>query len=188
MYSSERANQKYGDFESNRLIAGIHENVTLTNVEKKVSPNGNKMLAFTFTQGQKSIEVTEWEPKASQYITLEDSTDRNFKKVQQILLAFFPGMEKLTVTASNFDEFANWVVATYNTVDKSTLLRVKFNYDKAGYVTIPKHGYYDTFIEPMSVEEAKVIKHKNDVFEKPIVADQEPKTSNPLADDNDLPF
>lgn len=193
MYSSERANTKYTDFESTRIIAGIQDNVLLTNIEKKTSPNGTKMLAFTFTQGNKSIEVTEWEPKASSFLTIEDSVDRNFKKIQQILLAFYTDKESLSVEAANFDEFSDWVITMYNSADKSTLLRVKFNYDNKNYVTFPKHGYYDLFIEPMfrvNEGEGKVTKHKNDVFEKRIVADTEVKeaASSTVAVDDDLPF
>lgn len=197
MYSSERANTKYTDFESTRIIAGIQDNVLLTNIEKKTSPNGTAMLAFTFTQGNKSIEVTEWEPKATSFMSIEDAVDRNFKKIQQILLAFYSDKESLSVEAANFYEFSNWVISMWDNADKSTLLRVKFNYDYKNYVSFPKHGYYDLFIEPMSRVEAgegKVVKHKNDIFEKKIVADVEPRATtivpgiSELAEDDDLPF
>lgn len=200
MYSSQRANEKYASFESTRFTAGIHENVLLTGIEKKTSPGGNNMIAFTFTMQDgnvlRQVEVSEWEPKGSQFQTIEDAADKNFKKIQQILLAYFPDKESLTFDGNSFNEFCDWVINTYNGVDKSTLLRLKLVYDKSGWLKIPNHGYYDQFIEAMSVSESKIKKIDKDIFEKPIIADTEKNNPNPItvvdgtlsATSDDLPF
>ena len=90
----------------------------------------------------------------------------------------------------------NWVKTTLTTIGEwdKTLLRLKVIYDKKGYTTVSKNGIY---VEPMSTEESQIKLWKNDLPERPIVADNESSTdpltqqSTPVTEKNgadDLPF
>ena len=102
--------------------------------------------------------------------------------IEQILKCFYPNPEDRTFTGETFEQFANWVVDMLEKADKSILLRIKVVYNNSGYTTLPRYAKY-TFIEPMSIvneNKSVIVKLGIDLFEKPIVADQEQANPNPL--------
>jgi len=87
----------------------------------------------------------------------------------------------------------NWV--KQQLIADHTPLRLKVVYDKKGYTKVSSLGI---FVEPMSVEESQIKLWKNDLLERPVVADVEPAadplgvTTAPVTETNtgadDLPF
>ena len=126
------------------------------------------------------------------------------------------GVWLLDKTLNNYDAFLtpfcpwcgaemiNWVKAQLepatNPANMRQGMRIKVVYDKKGYTKVSSLGI---FVEPMSVEQSQIKLWKNDLLERPIVADKEddplvaaakeaqllntPVTETPTGAD-DLPF
>ena len=73
----------------------------------------------------------------------------------------------------------NWVQSKLNVVtgNLNTPLRLKVVYDKKGFTKVSTLGI---FVEPMSVAESQIKLWKNDLLERPVVADTEP-AADPLS-------
>ena len=78
---------------------------------------------------------------------------------------------------SSFVEMINWVKQQLEVIQQATPLRLKVVYDKKGYTKVSSLGI---FVEPMSIEQSQIKLWKNDLLERPIVADKE-STIDPLA-------
>lgn len=206
MYSSERA-QNIVKKDVAYLSAGIHDNVKLISTRTDKSVNGNNFIEFKFDKEGMNFTHTEYEPRRSEIDTNEtyqNKCDNQFSRIEQILKCFYPNPEDRKFTGETFEQFAKWVVDMLEKADKSILLRVKVVYNNSGYTTLPRYAKY-TFIEPISVvndNKSVIVKLGIDLFEKPIVADQEQANPNPLMNptigsesvsnssdaSNDLPF
>lgn len=193
------------------LPAGITDNVNFAGVRYEKTPN-NSFVELKFEKDGKTMTHTEWAPRQG------DSTDEVYKnkcgnqlaRFQQVIAAYYPytkypemyevdaetSTPYIKFEGASFDDLANWVVSKMSNVDKSIQVRLKIVYNDRGYTTLPMYAVY-TFIEPMSiVEEGKsmISELGIDNFVKPIKADVEIKTVNPLiatvesTDVNDLPF
>lgn len=187
MYSSSRAKQivkKDVAF----LTAGIHDDVYLVGIRCETSIQGSNFIEFKFEKEGRIMTHTEWEPSKSspqKELTqeeFEDKLDRQYKRIEQILLCFYTS-DELQFEDGDFKAFAKWVESLL-TADKvkQTPLRVKIVYNNKGYTTLPQYARY-TFIEPMSIvkEDKSVISPlKIDNFERPIVADNEASNANPF--------
>ena len=76
-------------------------------------------------------------------------------------------------------------------------LRLKVSYDKKGYTRVSQYGI---FVEDMSITDSQIKLFKNDLMEKPVVADKEnndplnvppavtPDSVNEGSGASDLPF
>jgi len=187
------------------LPAGITDNVNFAGIRYEKTPN-NSFVELKFEKDGKTMTHTEWAPQQG---NSTDDTYRNkcrnqLARFQQIIAAYYPyakypemyevdaetNTPYVTFEGASFNDLANWVVTKMNNADKATQVRLKIVYNDRGYTTLPMYAVY-TFIEPMSVvDEGKsmISELGIDNFVKPIKADVEVKTVNPLADVNDLPF
>ena len=180
------------------MSVGINDNVTLKEVNVNKSPQGKDYLEFVFQDEEgKTASFTEWKNEKNTWIKtdedLQNRDNKQFGRILQIVKCFKNDPE---FEGSSFVEMINWVKTTLTTIGEwdKTLLRLKVIYDKKGYTTISKNGIY---VEPMSTEESQIKLWKNDLLERPIVADNESSTdpltqqSTPVTEKNgadDLPF
>ena len=198
MYSTKTATTNNNEFNDSYMPVGINDNVTLKEVNVNKSPQGKDYLEFVFQNEEgKTASFTEWKNEKNTWIKtdedLQNRDNKQFGRILQIVKCFKNDPE---FEGSSFVEMINWVKTTLTTIGEwdKTLLRLKVIYDKKGYTTISKNGIY---VEPMSTEESQIKLWKNDLLERPIVADNESSTdpltqqSTPVTEKNgadDLPF
>jgi len=184
MYSTKTATTNNTEFNSSYMPVGINENVTLKEVNVNKTPNGRDFLEIIFQNEQGQIAtMTEWKNEKNMWIkTDEDLQNRDNQQFGRILQVIDAVMGSHTdFEGSSFIEMINWVKAQLepatNPNNMQKALRLKVVYDKKGYTKVSSLG---VFVEPMSVEQSQVKLWKNDLLERPIVADKEP-TTDPLA-------
>lgn len=198
MYSTKTATTNNNEFNDSYMPVGINDNVTLKEVNVNKSPQGKDYLEFVFQNEEgKTASFTEWKNEKNTWIKtdedLQNRDNKQFGRILQIVKCFKNDPE---FEGSSFVEMINWVKTTLTTIGEwdKTLLRLKVIYDKKGYTTVSKNGIY---VEPMSIEESQIKLWKNDLLERPIVADNESSTdpltqqSTPVTEKNgadDLPF
>ena len=198
MYSTKTATTNNNEFNDSYMPVGINDNVTLKEVNVNKSPQGKDYLEFVFQNEEgKTASFTEWKNEKNTWIKtdedLQNRDNKQFGRILQIVKCFKNDPE---FEGSSFIEMINWVKTTLTTIGEwdKTLLRLKVIYDKKGYTTVSKNGIY---VEPMSTEESQIKLWKNDLLERPIVADNESSTdpltqqSTPVTEKNgadDLPF
>lgn len=198
MYSTKTATTNNNEFNDSYMPVGINDNVTLKEVNVNKSPQGKDYLEFVFQNEEgKMASFTEWKNEKNTWIKtdedLQNRDNKQFGRILQIVKCFKNDPE---FEGSSFVEMINWVKTTLTTIGEwdKTLLRLKVIYDKKGYTTVSKNGIY---VEPMSTEESQIKLWKNDLLERPIVADNESSTdpltqqSTPVTEKNgadDLPF
>ena len=198
MYSTKTATTNNNEFNDSYMPVGINDNVTLKEVNVNKSPQGKDYLEFVFQNEEgKTASFTEWKNEKNTWIKtdedLQNRDNKQFGRILQIVKCFKNDPE---FEGSSFVEMINWVKTTLTTIGEwdKTPLRLKVIYDKKGYTTISKNGIY---VEPMSTEESQIKLWKNDLLERPIVADNESSTdpltqqSTPVTEKNgadDLPF
>ena len=176
MYSTKTATVA---FESNYMPVGINENITLKEVNVNKTPNGRDFLEIIFQneQGQ-TATMTEWKNEKNMWIKtdedLQKRDDQQFGRILQVIDAVvgFHG----EFEGSSFIEMINWAKLQLN-CEHPQSVRLKVVYDKKGYTKVSSLGI---FVEPMSVEESQIKLWKNDLLERPIVADTEP-AADPLS-------
>lgn len=180
MYSTKNAVKSSNT--SRFMVAGINENIKLTEVRVDKSPNGNDFIEFTFSdEDGRIVTMTEWKNKINSWIKddieLQKRDDQQFGRILQVLECFYNG-DALQVELDSFATMINWVKTMLSSVIANNKpLRLKAVYDNKGFITTSHNGI---FIEPMDVTDIKVEKLPRDRFERPVVADQEP-ASDPLA-------
>lgn len=198
MYSTKTATTNNNEFNDSYMPVGINDNVTLKEVNVNKSPQGKDYLEFVFQNEEgKTASFTEWKNEKNTWIKtdedLQNRDNKQFGRILQIVKCFKNDPE---FEGSSFVEMINWVKTTLTTIGEwdKTLLRLKVIYDKKGYTTVSKNGIY---VEPISTEESQIKLWKNDLLERPIVADNESSTdpltqqSTPVTEKNgadDLPF
>lgn len=198
MYSTKTATTNNNEFNDSYMPVGINDNVTLKEVNVNKSPQGKDYLEFVFQNEEgKTASFTEWKNEKNTWIKtdedLQNRDNKQFGRILQIVKCFKNDPE---FEGSSFVEMINWVKTTLTTIGEwdKTLLRLKVIYDKKGYTTVSKNGIY---VEPMNIEESQIKLWKNDLLERPIVADNESSTdpltqqSTPVTEKNgadDLPF
>lgn len=198
MYSTKTATTNNNEFNDSYIPVGINDNVTLKEVNVNKSPQGKDYLEFVFQNEEgKTASFTEWKNEKNTWIKtdedLQNRDNKQFGRILQIVKCFKNNPE---FEGSSFVEMINWVKTTLTTIGEwdKILLRLKVIYDKKGYTTVSKNGIY---VEPMSTEESQIKLWKNDLLERPIVADNESSTdpltqqSTPVTEKNgadDLPF
>lgn len=198
MYSTKTATTNNNEFNDSYMPVGINDNIILKEVNVNKSPQGKDYLEFVFQNEEgKTASFTEWKNEKNTWIKtnedLQNRDNKQFGRILQIIKCFKNDPE---FEGSSFVEMINWVKTTLTTIGEwdKTLLRLKVIYDKKGYTTVSKNGIY---VEPMSTEESQIKLWKNDLLERPIVADNESSTdpltqqSTPVTEKNgadDLPF
>ena len=179
MYSTKTATINNNEFTSSYMPVGINENITLKEVNVSKTPNGRDFLEIIFenSDGQ-TATMTEWKNEKNQWIVSDEDLQRRdnqqFGRILQVIDAVKNGHGDFE--GSSFIEMINWVKEQLVEED-SKLLRLKVVYDKNGYTKVSNLG---VFIESMGVAESQIKLWKNDLLERPVVADVEP-AADPLS-------
>ena len=178
MYSTKTATTNNNEFTNSYMPVGINENVILKEVNVSKTPNGRDFLEIIFEneQGQ-TATMTEWKNEKNMWIKtdedLQNRDNQQFGRILQVIDACNGGHEDFE--GSLFVEMINWVKEKL--IADHTPLRLKVVYDKKGFTKVSSLG---GFVEPMSVTESQIKLWKNDLLERPVIADQEP-ASDPLS-------
>ena len=197
MYSTKTATTN--NYESNYMPVGINENITLKEVNVNKTPQGRDFLEIIFeNENGQTATMTEWKNEKNMWIVtdedLQKRDDQQFGRILQVVDCFGLRPE---FEGSSFVEMINWIkgiLDQYKSIDNKKL-RLKVVYDKKGFTKVSSLGI---FVEPMGVEESQIKLWKNDLLERPVVADKEPAadplsvTAAPVTADStgtdDLPF
>ena len=197
MYSTKTATTNNQEFTSSYMPVGINENITLKEVNVNKSPNGHDFIEIIFEneQGQ-TASMTEWKNEKNMWIKtdedLQNRDNQQFGRLLQIIDAVNGSHTEFE--GSSFAEMINWVKQQLEVVQLATPLRLKVVYDKKGFTKVSTLGI---FVEPMSITESQIKLWKNDLLERPVVADAEPAadplsvTAAPVTETtgaDDLPF
>ena len=197
MYSTKTATTNNNEFNSSYMPVGINENVTLKEVNVNKSPNGRDFLEIVFENADgQTATMTEWKNEKNMWIKtdedLQNRDNQQFGRILQVIDAV--NGSHTDFEGSSFVEMINWVKTQLEVIQQATPLRLKVCYDKKGYTKVSSLGI---FVEPMSVEESQIKLWKNDLLERPVVADVEPAadplsvTTAPVTETtgaDDLPF
>ena len=181
MYSTKTATTNNEEFISSYMPVGINENVTLKEVNVNKTPNGRDFLEIIFENGQgQTATMTEWKNEKNMWIKtdedLQKRDDQQFGRILQVIDAFHGKHDDFE--GSSFAEMINWVKNELPLgMGAQNPVRLKIVYDKKGYTKVSSLG---TFVEPMSVEQSQIKLFKNDLLERPVVADVEP-AADPLS-------
>ena len=197
MYSTKTATTNNTEFNSSYMPVGINENITLKEVNVNKTQNGRDFLEIIFEneQGQ-TATMTEWKNEKNMWIKtdedLQNRDNQQFGRLLQVIDAVNGNHTEFE--GSSFAEMINWVKQQLETIQLATPLRLKVVYDKKGFTKVSTLGI---FVEPMSVAESQIKLWKNDLLERPVVADTEPAadplsvTAAPVTETtgaDDLPF
>ena len=179
MYSTKTATTNNEEFSSSYMPVGINENVTLKEVNVNKTPNGRDFLEIIFENENGQIAtMTEWKNEKNQWIATDEDLQRRddaqFGRILQVIDAVKGGHNDFE--GSSFVEMINWAKSCLEDGDNSNV-RLKVVYDKKGYTKVSSLGI---FVEPMSVTESQIKLWKNDLLERPVVADVEP-AADPLS-------
>ena len=163
------------------MPVGINENVTLKEVNVNKTPQGRDFLEIIFEneQGQ-TATMTEWKNEKNMWIKTDEDLQRRddaqFGRILQVIDAVKGS--HVDFEGNSFVEMINWVKTQLNVNpdEMQAALRLKVIYDKKGFTRVSNLG---TFVERMGGE-SQIKLWKNDLLERPIVADAEPAT-DPLS-------
>lgn len=133
------------------MDAGIHDNVELTNVEYRKSPN-SEFIAFYFKNESDEIgSHTEWIQDSANATPeqLEEKKLNQMSRIKQIARCFMT-KEEFVFSANDFEDFATKAAALINAKKANVKLRVKFVYQKqtSKYTSLPNYWKF-RFIERM---------------------------------------
>ena len=178
MYSTKTATTNNQEFNSSYMPVGINENVTLKEVNVNKTENGRDFLEIVFENANgQTATMTEWKNEKNMWIKtdedLQKRDDQQFGRILQVIDAIvgFHG----EFEGNSFIEMINWAKLQLN-CEHPQSVRLKVVYDKKGYTKVSSLGI---FVESMSVTESQIKLWKNDLLERPIVADAEP-AADPL--------
>lgn len=200
MYNTKTATINNEEFNSNYMPVGINDNVTLKEVNCNKTPQGRDFLEIIFEneQGQ-TATMTEWKNEKNAWIKTDEELQKRdntqFGRICQIIDCYYP--QRPDAELNTFADMINWVKQMLDPmIATKKKLRLKVNYDKKGYTRVSQLGF---FVEDMTVTDSQIKLFKNDLMEKPVVADKEdndplnvPPTVTPDSantdNGSDLPF
>lgn len=201
MYNTKTATTSNEEFSGNYMPVGINSGVTLKEVNCKKSPQNLDFLELVFENEQGQIATTtEWKNKKGQYVKTDEDLQRadntQFGRICQIIDCYYPTRPEAEL--ETFSEMINWVKTMLDPmIATKKKLRLKVVYDNKGYTKISKLGM---FVEDETVKDSQIKLFKNDLMEKPVVADKEdndplnvpptvtPDAANDVSGASDLPF
>lgn len=166
------------------MPVGINENVTLKEVNVNKTPQGRDFLEIIFeNENGQTATMTEWKNEKNMWIKTDEDLQRRddaqFGRILQVIDA--ANGSHTDFEGNSFAEMINWVKAQLepatNPANMRQGMRLKVVYDKKGFTKVSALGI---FVEPMSVSESQIKLFKNDLLERPIVADAEP-AADPLS-------
>ena len=155
------------------MPVGINENVTLKEVNVNKTSQGRDFLEIVFENNKgQTATMTEWKNEKNMWIKtdedLQNRDNQQFGRILQVIDAFNGNHAEFE--GSSFVEMINWVKTQLNPSNIGNSMRLKVVYDKKGYTKVSSLG---VFVEPMSVEQSQIKLWKNDLLERPVVADKE---------------
>lgn len=174
MYNTKTATTNNEEFSSNYMPVGINENVMLKEVNCNKTPQGRDFLEIVFeNEHGQTATMTEWKNEKNMWIkTDEDLQKRDntqFGRICQIIDCYYPSRPDAEL--NTFVDMINWVKQMLDPmVATKKKLRLKVSYDKKGYTRVSQYGI---FVEDMSITNSQIKLFKNDLMEKPVVADKE---------------
>lgn len=178
MYSTKTATTNNQEFNSSYMPVGINFNVHLKEVNVTKTPNGRDFIEIVFENKDGQIaSMTEWKNEKNMWIKtdedLQNRDNQQFGRLLQVIDAV--AGSHVDFEGSSFVEMINWVKGELDKALQNVTnnLRLKVVYDKRGYIKVSSLG---TFVEPMQVQDSQIKLWKNDLLERPIVADKEPVT------------
>ena len=169
---------------SNRLPAGINENVFLRDILfEPLKPESNdNVIQFLFSDANgASFKHLEWPLDYDKLVNLakgwnkpqteaekwakEQFTEQG-QRVQHILSSFIP-KDKCVFKADSFEEFAEGIIKLLGNQHTDKPVRLKIVYKKnSQYTSFPKKAY-KAFIQPMSEPNRLRIDPKYDIVDAP---------------------
>lgn len=197
MYNTKTAVTSNEEFNSSYMNAGINENVFLTEVNIKKSPQNKDYIEFLFSDAEgRTVTMTEWKNEKNMWIKTDEDLQRRdnvqFGRILQILHCYMDEIPEKEL--NSFSEMINWVKITLDNIaerDKKPV-RLKVIYDKNNYSVVSKNGI---FVESMNVAETQIKKFARDNFERQATPDVETNTDpltnsigTPANGNDDLPF
>ena len=175
MYSTKTATTNNQEFTSSYMPVGINENIILKEVNVSKTQNGRNFLEIVFeNQEGQTTTMTEWKNEKNMWVKtdedLQNRDNQQFGRSLQVIDAVLGTHSDFE--GSSFVEMINWVKTQLSvaTGTLNNLLRLKVVYDKKGYTKVSSLG---VFGEPMSVEQSQIKLWKNELLERPVVADKE---------------
>ena len=180
MYSTKTATTNNIEFNSSYMPVGINENITLKEVNVNKTQNGRDFLEIIFQNADgQTATMTEWKNEKNMWIKtdadLQKRDDQQFGRILQVIDAVKGGHNDFE--GSSFVEMITWAKICLND-GESDPVRLKVTYDKNGYTQVSKNGI---FVESMSVAESQIKLWKNDLLERPVQADNEATSTDPLS-------
>ena len=180
MYSTKTATTNNTEFNSSYMPVGINENITLKEVNVNKTQNGRDFLEIIFQNADgQTATMTEWKNEKNMWIKtdadLQKRDDQQFGRILQVIDAVKGGHNDFE--GSSFVEMINWAKQTLSDGESSPV-RLKVVYDKNGYTKVSSLGI---FVESMSVAESQIKLWKNDLLERPVQADNEATSTDPLS-------
>ena len=174
MYSTKTATTNNQEFNSLYMPVGINEDVTLKEVNVNKTPNGRDFLEIVFQNANGQIAtMTEWKNEKNMWVKtdedLQNRDNQQFGRILQVIDSVNGSHSDFE--GSSFVEMITWVKAKLNPSNVGNTLRLKVVYDKKGYTKVSSLGI---FVEPKATSESQIKLFKNDLLERPIVADKEP--------------
>ena len=180
MYSTKTATTNNQEFNSSYMPVGINENITLKEVNVNKTQNGRDFLEIIFENANgQTATMTEWKNEKNMWIKTDEDLQRRdnqqFGRILQVIDAVKGGHNDFE--GSSFVEMITWTKTCLND-GESDPVRLKVTYDKNGYTQVSKNGI---FVESMSVAESQIKLWKNDLLERPVQADNEATSTDPLS-------
>lgn len=174
MYSTKTATTNNQEFTSSYMPVGINENVYIKEVNiNNVGGKDFLEIVFENEQGQ-TATMTEWKNEKNMWIKtdedLQNRDNQQFGRILQVITAVTGTTPEFE--GNSFNQMINWVKTTLDSAlsNITNSLRLKVCYNKKGYTRVSNLGI---FVEPMSVTESQIKLFKNDLMERPVVADKE---------------
>ena len=181
MYSTKTATTNAEEFVGSYMPVGINENITLKDVTVEKSPTGRDFIRITFeNEAGQTAEMTEWKNEKNMWITtdedLQKRDNQQFGRLLQIIDAVKGGHSDFE--GSSFLDMITWVKLCLMSGENSPV-RLKVVYDKKGFTKVSTLGI---FVESVNIpaDQSQIKLWKNDLLERPIVADKEP-AADPLS-------
>ena len=180
MYSTKTATTNNQEFNSSYMPVGINENITLKEVNVNKTQNGRDFLEIIFENANgQTATMTEWKNEKNMWIKTDEDLQRRdnqqFGRILQVIDAVKGGHNDFE--GNSFVEMITWAKQAL-TDGESNSVRLKVTYDKNGYTQVSKNGI---FVESMSVAESQIKLWKNDLLERPVQADNEATSTDPLS-------
>lgn len=174
MYNTKTATTSNEEFSGNYMPVGINAGVTLKEINCNKTAQGRDFLEIIFeNENGQTATMTEWKNEKNQWVkTDEDLQKRDntqFGRICQIIDCYYP--QRPDAELNTFVEMINWVKQMLDPmIATNKKLRLKVNYDKKGYTRVSQSGI---FVEDETVKDSQIKLFKNDLMEKPVVADKE---------------